>query len=640
MKKAPRLSLVHHANQYLLTEGYENRDGIGQVVQGYASVLQAHAAHEIPCGLHLSGTLIEAIAWSSPWFFTLVNKLREQNLIELIGGTYSENIMTLTPDESNRRQLREFFAVFEKHLGGASELKWFWVPERNWKSERFLPILQDPTLVNGGYRGVFLDHRLLFPTQTSSDSIIRSDVDALGPWQSSIEALSTQLEKWPESKRTKWLESHQMHSLNGLQVAPISEHLRYWIPLRNGDQERLLNLASICDDQTSLFFADDMERVAGVAGWDSTGLKRFGDFLDWAKHRSEFQISLPELSLKQKSVAEIEPGSFYELEKKWHAGSESQGLSEGSEAREALTFLNQSRKAVADLGSLGEPRLTELAWKHVLASEYETLWHDSIDSSDQKESQRLAPWAKALASHSRHALVMAEAAKWFAREDRKAELEHRDIDADGEREIILKNELLFAVFTPCNGARLISLFFFSPRGGMMMIGNPTDDWNWQSGLNVFMQIPANHPGAFCDEGGENDFYSLSEEIRNSERVGFCVTNRESKSSWFGTKKTFSLGSNSNCLFVNYDGAPVSAMVTVALSPDYLSLLREGANDALIKSVDNEFSVTRAGVNVRLSSAQDETQVEIQANGKIGHGWKARVTGMSRVMNLEIQCRIV
>jgi len=82
-----RLTLIHHANQYLLTEGYLNRDGFSQIVQGYAGVLAAHEHHKIPCGLHLSGTLIESIAWHCPWFFPLVKLLQENGWVDFIGGT-------------------------------------------------------------------------------------------------------------------------------------------------------------------------------------------------------------------------------------------------------------------------------------------------------------------------------------------------------------------------------------------------------------------------------------------------------------------------------------------------------------------------------------------------------------------------
>ena len=638
MSQAVRLTLVHHANQFLLTEGYQNRDGIAQTVQGYASVLQAHAAHDVPCGLHLSGTLIEAIAWSSPWFFTLVHKLRERGLVELIGGTYAENIMTLTPDDSSRRQIDEYFKVFEKHLGHASELEWFWVPERNWNSERFSSLIQDSSLVNGGYKGVFLDHRLLF--SSNRDSLLRSDVDRLGPWAKSGEPLSTRLGYLTHSQRELWIQRHGIHELAGLQVAAISEHLRYWIPLRDGDQARLQDLASILlADPSSdsgapvIFFADELERVAGVAGWDSTGLKRYCDFLEWLKSQSQFKVKSLQMSQKPKKISVIEPGSFYELEETLRAGSESLGFTLGSEARAAFAQLNLSREAVAALGTMGEARLTELAWKHVLASEYETLWHD-LDSGGVS---RLAPWAKAVASHSRHSLIVVEAAKWFGKSDRGLEFEERDLDGDGEREIILKNKTLFAIFSRGSGGRLLALFYLSSVGGAMMIGNITDDWNWQSDLNSFMQIPANHPGAFCDRGGENDSYALVLSHRDQEKVEFSLLNDEPGSRWWGTTKTFTLRSESSSLFARYDLPEGDGFETVvSLSPDYLSLLREGSENSIVKASNNEFSVTRAGVCAEIRSSD----ARLQPDGIIGHGWNARLMSSGPELHLEIQCRTV
>ena len=41
-------------------------------------------------------------------------------------------------------------------------------------------------------------------------------------------------------------------------------------------------------------------------------------------------------------------------------------------------------------------RLLDLAWKHLLASAYETAWYDPSE-----DGCVAAPWAKAVASHAR-----------------------------------------------------------------------------------------------------------------------------------------------------------------------------------------------------------------------------------------------
>jgi hypothetical protein len=65
-------ALVHHANQYLITNGYDNREGISDIVgadtsqNGILGILALHCESQTPLNLHISGTLLSAIAWHCP----------------------------------------------------------------------------------------------------------------------------------------------------------------------------------------------------------------------------------------------------------------------------------------------------------------------------------------------------------------------------------------------------------------------------------------------------------------------------------------------------------------------------------------------------------------------------------------------
>ena len=185
-KRAVPLSLVHHANQYLITDGYDNREGITEIVEGYAAALRLHGKYGIPASLHLSGTLIETLAWHYPWFLELVRDLREKGLISLIGGTYSENVMPLFEPSFNSRQLDEFLWLYRRHLGRPpEEVEVCWVPERVWDTEKLASTLTSSELANGGYRYVLLDDRLLYPTNGSYAGSPRARFDSIGPFDSS-----------------------------------------------------------------------------------------------------------------------------------------------------------------------------------------------------------------------------------------------------------------------------------------------------------------------------------------------------------------------------------------------------------------------------------------------------------------------
>jgi hypothetical protein len=178
------IAFVHHANQYLITDGYDNRQGLSEIVEGYAAALRLHEHHRIPANLHLSGTLIEALAWHCPWFLTLVRRLLQKGLISLIGGTYAENVMPLFPAALNERQLNEHLWLYRHHLHcPPSEISICWVPERVWDTARLAPVLTSDRLANGGYQYVLLDDRLLYPTGAAYPDSPRAlrCADALSP---------------------------------------------------------------------------------------------------------------------------------------------------------------------------------------------------------------------------------------------------------------------------------------------------------------------------------------------------------------------------------------------------------------------------------------------------------------------------
>ena len=82
-----KLALVQHGNQYLITEGYDNREGLATILEGFAAVFALHLAYRVPLNLHLSGTLIEAIAWHRSDFFECIKLLLNEHLLELVGST-------------------------------------------------------------------------------------------------------------------------------------------------------------------------------------------------------------------------------------------------------------------------------------------------------------------------------------------------------------------------------------------------------------------------------------------------------------------------------------------------------------------------------------------------------------------------
>src|SRR5207247_2091112 len=142
----------------------------------------------------------------------------------------------------------------------------------------------------------------------------------------------------------------------------------------------------------------------------------------------------------------------------------------------------------------------------------------------------LAAWAAthraATASHSRIGVIIAETAHWMTNKCDLAHADLRDLDSDGQDELVLKNDNLFAVFSPKNGGRLVYMFTVNNPPGRLVIGNPIDDWNLLEDLHAYMDTPPNHPGALADVGYEHDNYSTEIRVPYGDTVWARLSNSE------------------------------------------------------------------------------------------------------------------
>ncbi len=168
------LAIVHHANQYMVTDGYDNRVGISGIVgtsssqTGLLRVLKLHERYRVPFSLHISGTLLESLAWHNPDFLSEVNRLAGLGLLELIGGSYGQNMMRFFSPEHNLRQINEELLLYQRYLDwDPKRITTFWPTERLWETEAMAPVLTSGQLMNGGYRHVVIDDRLLYSTTGS-----------------------------------------------------------------------------------------------------------------------------------------------------------------------------------------------------------------------------------------------------------------------------------------------------------------------------------------------------------------------------------------------------------------------------------------------------------------------------------------
>jgi hypothetical protein len=631
-------ALVHHANQYLITDGYDNREGISEIVgseegkNGMLGVLAAHAARAMPLNLHISGTLLEAIAWHSPAAIHQLRAYIRDGLIELVGSSYGQNIMRFFSPEYNRQQLNEELHLYESLLHvDPSRVKVFWPPERVWETRRMAPALRDGTLSNGGYQYVILDDRMLLSPR--DPELPRAIYDEGEHWNAAL------------------YQSHEIESGLGLVVFPIAIGLRHSIPPKADEDWRrvqeelealLVHSADAGESNLLALYADDMEKVIGV--WGPDGPQRYGALLDWLSHSgwvrpvklSDWAKDNPPASRRK-----IEIGTFAELAGEFKAGEGYENWFYSDDWKPYRDTFEQTERRVKECkADLADSSLIQLAEKQLLVSNWETGWRTPATGAhgDPENHGGPSPWARALTTHCRHALVTAEAASWMKAPDSQAHAEVGDLDADNEPDLVLKSHSFFALVTTRWGGRLVSLFYRGPNGGVMVVGNPCDDWNFLEDLNRFMEKPRNHPGAFADVGFENDRYSC-EILEEGPRASVRLTNIEPESQAKGLVKLYQLSAADPVVTVRYrlPARLKTISIECALSPDYLALLRHGSE--ILKPVRSRGA---RGFKTRdlslLLEPDDGLMWQTPIQEWVGHARTVRISSRRREFQLKLRVR--
>ena len=616
------LALVQHAHQHLITDGYDNREGIGQIVDAFTAVLALHLRYRVPLNLHASGMLLEAIAWHRPDFFAWIAALRRERLLEVIGSAYAQNIMPLFDARHNARQLVEALEGYERLLGvPPSCVRGFWVPERVWDTARVASAIADASLPNGGYRYVLLDDRLALPAAGA-----RARFDAAAPaatgGRGSASAVPT---------RADQLHAFAIAGSGGLAALPISVDLRYSVPPRADEQwsriRAALRATSRAGPGAIAVFADDLERSAAVGPWTDGAWRRDGvapyeRFLRWIAREARLHPVLLSDWLARhppRDERPVDPGTYFELAYAMKAGERYDCWWNAPAWAPYRQMLVDAERALVGVGA-NHPRggLVDLAWKQLMAASFETAWHDVGPDG----APHPAPWARACASHARGVHATLHAARWLAGRDGAAHAEEHDVDRDGDAEVVLKNDHVVAVVAPRHGGRLVALYDLRTPGGRQLIGNPADDWNWQEELNQYMRAPRNHPGACAEVGHEGDRWEV-QAIRSAGDVAEVVlVDVQRDSALCGARKRFRVRAGRGAVDVAYrlPTRPERLRIEIALSPDYLALLRDGR--ASLRRIRGKrrrgWSNGDAAVWVALRR-DDPTRWDVPPASECGHG---------------------
>ncbi|WP_216893646.1 hypothetical protein [Nocardia alni] len=610
------LSIVHHANQLMITDGYSHRDGISEVCAGYLDVLELHRAYEVPMSLHLSGTLLETMLWHRPDQFARIRNFVGGKGMELVGGTYSEPIMPTLSPAMNRLQLTTAADLMIEHFGmEAAAIRTAWLPERVWSPELF-DIFTDPAMRCGPYRRVLVDDRILTTPDAGPVGPFRwKDRNRPPVYRSGMVD--------PESLRPRTVVAGERR----LTMVPICSYLRYLFPPRSDRQwnfllKMLADLAARAAEGENilLVYADDMERSAGVGGWESA-IADYERLLAWLATSELIELVELDSWLDRHHFTERGPipaGSYHELEIDWAAGSDFTGWSRDpkwvpyAELLESVeSTIREARRELA--WHRGACELLVLAYRLLMIGQHETAWRDPVFGCLDGSRRHLAPWVRATAAHAALARPLVAAAHWAAGGGCAPRAEQVDIDGDGESELVLAGDRFWCVVSPRWGARLTLMCHRDSSGCSLVVGNPADDWNYQEELHRFMDLPAAHPGALTDRDNPHDEW-FPRQTHCSEGAVVDLY-RPGDTAW---GRRYALLDGIPGLVVCLRGMEPGRTLDNFLTPDYLNALSSG--DRGIAVGGSCFAGRRYG-NRSSWVGFDPDQVTVAVDGETaaGHG---------------------
>jgi hypothetical protein len=636
MSRAP-IALVLHANQLIIGDGYADRDGISVIGCGYDAVLSAHLELGIPLALHVSGPLVEALAWHRPDLLARMRAALESGVVRLVGGTYGENIVPRSSPQHNRRQLAAMTEMMPDLLGvDPVTVHTAWLPERVWATEPVVDAFTDPRTTGGGYRRCLVDERLFLPAD-GDQPYGRAAFDAQGPYAWPVSG-------WPQHGHglvdPALLRLRRVVG-SPLTLVPISSHLRYLLPPRDPSHLGLVEdiAADIAehDEPALLVFADDLERVAGVGGWEPA-VDRYQHFLRWlagscaleAVHLDDWcDAHEPAVD----DAVDPAPGTYYELADHYGAKDDYSGWADDARWAGHAARLRTVDAAVQEaLARRPASPLVQVADRIAMLGEHELAWQDPAPDGHGRAP---APWVRATAAHTADALPLLAADRWFASGASGLWADLNDIDGDGEDELVLAGSRMFAVLHPRWGARATLVVTRSNEGGLhQIVGNPANHWNFQEETGRWMDQPAGHPGALGLAGSEHHRFAVTRIEMSEHRLIARLVDTEAGPE-FAPVVTVVLAEHSDALAVCYSRPGMSGELSVgnAICPDYREALRWGRARTRLQVSDHWVGAHARSAHAWIGVAAGEAVINPPAYGDAGHAVLVNVRASGRHLDL-------
>ena len=656
-----KLALVAHGNQAV-----EPGSTIQSIVDngsgaGYQRPVKIHNIYtNCPLNLHITPTLAMGLQWAAvgnekSWFSgpDLNRQIRAgvaNGNFALLGSTFSDHIPRFFPAEFNRQNVALANDVLEAIYGeGAVSTNVFWLPERvaDWESFHAVADL--------GYKATVID-------QTPH---------LLG-WRGRGTTLGSEAYKIQRF----WLQGDNACEVKAFALASAAEEFRY-VNTDSGlpTDLRHLFLRRARSGEVALssifYMWEELAQNANADAYD-TSLRWIANH-PWLQAVTLEQALVDERLANSLSYADLYPTNAPMAHDwvhhacntnyaNWFYGS---GRHEGlapkvfeDHAGHALTngmpwgsATNGIFQAVwAKVGGITNASVRRLALEALFASVYESAFHEEINNnlsrwsygdymdpatgwywddwsqSWQWRKMGLQSFAWRAQSLTRQAALYAEVDAWANSAETAVQVLEKDVDVDGEKEYILRNGSVMALFER-EGGLMVGAWFKSGANVFQMVGNPLaipengyedqepyDIAYWEEENEArtrHAKVAAQRAVALKDVsvGSGDNFNNLVHEM-------FAVSTDASSITFAGggLTKTVSLANAGAKAFnVSYSASGKTMYVRCALSPDMDSLLRSGQS-ALSESEVGDTALT---VSTRSSAGPYQISATLNvSNGSV------------------------
>lgn len=549
LSQTVKVAFLHHGNQGFSDHGnYALLPGQpGFIGNSYHLPLDSHISHNVPAEFHISGPLLQSFSWLQN-DNGLLNKLTNP-VIDIVGGTYAENILPYAESEMNLRGMRfadTLYSSLLKPPGRENEPTVVWIPERVWKDESNMPYSLIAVLnqVYGKYG------------YTSGGYYV---------WIPPVILLDDNVHNWyphtfPDGTNCNSpFKVHRMYDNEGnmVFVVFISKTARdnwVWNDVSSPDNPLnglLWSLHNSTDQEQVVIYADDWEKAAGVAGWDfghpGVPAQSYENNIAWVTSQNWIQpVFISEVAkwwgldkmyddadpLNDPPIIDIPYGTYEELHS-WTGGSYDNwyndfkntvawGCGSGPDLNQNGVYGDYEdlwKFSFASLSQVLDGPFKTYGFTTMMGMLYETAWHSWNDNSN---SFVLAGWGKNQWNHSRYGSIFAWSQTWLdsLRFLNSVLVDSIDLDADGINELVAFNQY-FAFVIDKRGGRTIT---FVTSDGKIASGNTIGFFGGEGDYD-----DGGHPGLFDDTQAHNSWFNFDVEMHYPDSVIIILT--EAYNAW-------------------------------------------------------------------------------------------------------------